>query len=381
MRRLWAAAALVWLPLAVTVATWSAWSDRLPSRLATHWNGAGDPDRFSSTTGFLAAMLTVGIVAGVTALVAAFIATRAAHTVASAGHTVGSAGHTVGSAGHTVGSAGHTVGSAGHTVGSAGHTVGSAGFAGDKAGQAGNEAGLAAVERAARLLSGARFMLIAAGAVSGAAAGMWVATATATLADPGDPRLGWRLLYFGVGLAWGLVVRAAAGKSSRPVLPVAPAVDPLDLGPTERAAYSTTLRSPMLAGVTLVSAAVVAVLAVTTESMLWLVAVVPLLAGLTFGRIRVSVDRRGLRLVAGLIGVPIKQIPLTDIAGAETAEIVPTEWGGWGYRVMPGRTALVLRGGPGLVLQLRDGRRFAVTLDDPRTPAALLTALLARAHS
>ena len=38
----------------------------------------------------------------------------------------------------------------------------------------------------------------------------------------------------------------------------------------------------------------------------------------------------------------------------------------------------VLRGGPALVLHLRDGHRFAVTLDHPRTPAALLTALQSR---
>ena len=31
--------------------------------------------------------------------------------------------------------------------------------------------------------------------------------------------------------------------------------------------------------------------------------------------------------------------------------------------------------GPGLVLDLTDGRRFAVTVADPRTPAALLNAL------
>lgn len=38
-------------------------------------------------------------------------------------------------------------------------------------------------------------------------------------------------------------------------------------------------------------------------------------------------------------------------------------------------TVALLRPGPGLVLDLRDGRRFAVTVADPQTPAALLTAL------
>ncbi|MBG0568379.1 DUF1648 domain-containing protein [Actinoplanes aureus] len=309
MRRLLAAAALVWLPVAVIAATWAMWSGELPTRVATHWGTSGAPDRFSSTTGFWVTLLAIGIVAGLTALTAA-VATLRAGAPAEA--------------------------------------------------------------------DVARFLLIGAGAAAGAVAGMWVATATAALANPADPRLGWRFLWFVAGLAWGLVVRAAAGRFSRPVLPAAPGVDPLDLGPTERAAYSTTLRSPLITGVTLASAALVAVLAATVQPGLWLVAAIPLLAGLTFGRIRVTADRRGLRLVAGLVGVPLKHIPLTDIATAEAADINPLEWGGWGYRVLPGRAALVLRGGPALVLHLRDGHRFAVTLDHPRTPAALLTALQSR---
>jgi hypothetical protein len=48
---------------------------------------------------------------------------------------------------------------------------------------------------------------------------------------------------------------------------------------------------------------------------------------------------------------------------------------------MPGRSALVLRSGPAVVLTLSDGRRFAVTVDDPQTPAALLDAFRARARA
>ena len=43
--------------------------------------------------------------------------------------------------------------------------------------------------------------------------------------------------------------------------------------------------------------------------------------------------------------------------------------------MLPGRSALVLRGGPGMVVDLVDGRRFAVTLDDPAEPVAILNAL------
>ena len=96
-------------------------------------------------------------------------------------------------------------------------------------------------------------------------------------------------------------------------------------------------------------------------------------------------DVRADDYVAGtLLGVSSPSLfgepRLVRIAGVEVAEIDPLEWGGWGYRVTPGRSALVLRRGPGLVIHQSDGRRFAVTLDDPRTPAALLTALQSRAR-
>ena len=57
------------------------------------------------------------------------------------------------------------------------------------------------------------------------------------------------------------------------------------------------------------------------------------------------------------------------------------DWGGWGYRIMPDRSAVVLRSGPGLVVTSTSGKQFAITIDDPEEPAALLQALAARAGS
>ncbi|GIE99700.1 DUF1648 domain-containing protein [Paractinoplanes rishiriensis] len=295
MRGVRTAAVLIWLPVVVIVATWAAWSDRLPERMGTHWNGFGAPDRYSSATWFGVTLLVIAVAAGVAGV---FVAGRS------------------------------------------------------------------------RLLTGV------AGAVTGGTAGIWLSTAEAALSDG---RLGWRFVYFVAGLGWGALVAAVAGPSASPVRPAPQGVDPLDLAPTERAAFSTTLRAPLIMAVTLVAALPIAVFAALAQPVLWPVLAVVLAAGLMFGRIRVTADTRGLRVVAGLIGVPVKRIPLSDITGVEVADINPLEWGGWGYRVIPGRTALVLRAGPGLVLHLRGGRRFAVTMDDPRTPAALLTALQARA--
>ncbi|MEU4693574.1 DUF1648 domain-containing protein [Actinoplanes sp. NPDC023714] len=312
MRRLWTAAAAVWLPVVVTAAT-AGWRDELPERIATHWSGSGPADGWSSTTGFWLAMLVAGLVSGIAALAAAATATRSNAQPADR----------------------------------------------------------------VRRMAAARGVVIGAASVSGGAAGVWVATATATLADPADPRLGWRFGWFVLGMAWGLAAWLIAGRTPEIDVPAEPPVDALDLAPTERAAFSTTLRSNLMFGLMLATSAVLAVTALLTQPVLWLAAPIPLLLGLVFARIRVTADRRGLRLVAGLAGVPFKRIPLDQIRTAEAAEINPAEWGGWGYRVLPGRSALVLRGGRGLVLHLRDGRRFAVTMDDPRTPAALLNGLTA----
>jgi hypothetical protein len=349
--RLWAGAALVWLPVAVTVGTWSAWSGELPERIATHWGGSGAADRYSSAGGFWTVMLVLGVIAGLVAAGAAAAATKA-EPDADAGTGPGSAPR----------------------AGS-----GSTSGAGPGSAADGTRAGAGFASR----ITTARFLLIAAGSAAGGTAGIWVASATATLAAPGDARLGWRFGYFLAGMAWGVVIRLAAGPVRLPPRDDRPLVDPLALAPTERAAYSTTLSSPLFTGILAAAAVIAAVTAVATAMMLdstmLLLAVVPVGVALLFGRVRVTADRRGLRLVSGLLGVTMKRIPLDAIDSARAEEIVPLQWGGWGYRIMPGRSALVLRGGPGLVLTLTDGRRFAVTVDRPEEPAALLLALRARA--
>ena len=98
------------------------------------------------------------------------------------------------------------------------------------------------------------------------------------------------------------------------------------------------------AGWILVASAVVVAIALTWVSM-----------------VRVTASERGLRIAFGPFGFPSKHMPLERIERAEATEIEPLRWGGWGYRwAGPGRTAVVVRRGPGLVLDLRGGGRFAV---------------------
>ncbi|MGY3679831.1 DUF1648 domain-containing protein [Streptomyces sp. TE33382] len=113
----------------------------------------------------------------------------------------------------------------------------------------------------------------------------------------------------------------------------------------------------------------------------WLAAVPLLLIGLavlTFSRPSVTVDRRGLT-VTGLLPWPRVRVPLERIESADSREVnALAEYGGWGYRMRPGRSGVIMRSGEAIVARLAGGREFAVTVDDSATGAALLNTLADR---
>ncbi len=99
----------------------------------------------------------------------------------------------------------------------------------------------------------------------------------------------------------------------------------------------------------------------------------------TLGHIDVFADRRGLTVVYGVFGWPRTRIPLDRMTSADEIEVRPMRWGGWGYRgslLLFRRAAVVLRGGPGLRVQLQDGAVYVVTIDDAATGAAVLNRAL-----
>jgi hypothetical protein len=87
---------------------------------------------------------------------------------------------------------------------------------------------------------------------------------------------------------------------------------------------------------------------------------------LAFVHVALKVDRESLEVRCGHMGVPRRRILLAHVAGAEFEPLVnPRHWGGWGYRWRPEKgTAVVVRRGEGVVLQLWDGHTFTVTVDD-----------------
>jgi hypothetical protein len=114
----------------------------------------------------------------------------------------------------------------------------------------------------------------------------------------------------------------------------------------------------------------------------WFVAVVGLVVGVLgwlMSSLEVRVGDTTFVVAFGPFGWPRRRIELTDIRSAEVIAVDPMHWGGWGYRWIPGlkASAAVIRKGPGVVLTLAEGRRFAVTVDDAPAGAAATMAALA----
>ncbi|WP_142149405.1 hypothetical protein [Streptomyces sp. SLBN-31] len=99
---------------------------------------------------------------------------------------------------------------------------------------------------------------------------------------------------------------------------------------------------------------------------------------LAFVHVDLKLDKESLEVRCGHIGVPRRRIPLDHVAGAEFApHVTPRQWGGWGYRWRPEKgTAVVVRRGEGVVLQLWDGHTFTITVDNAETAVRVIRARL-----
>ncbi|MFJ8308749.1 MULTISPECIES: DUF1648 domain-containing protein [unclassified Streptomyces] len=153
----------------------------------------------------------------------------------------------------------------------------------------------------------------------------------------------------------------------------------IDLAEGEVAGWMRRAPSRVLLGV---GVALIAGCVVTLYVAGWSRALLPLLAALgclAFSCPYVTVDRHGLTARPTVLPWPRIRVPLSDVDRATSQEVnVPSEYGGWGYRFRPGRSALVLRSGEAIVVRRRSGREFAVTVDDSATGAALLNTLAHR---
>ena len=126
------------------------------------------------------------------------------------------------------------------------------------------------------------------------------------------------------------------------------------------------------------AAVVLLIVTFTTDVAVWPAAIVLAIAALVvlvFRRIVVTVDRSDL-VVRYASPVSFRhRIARRDIETAEVVDVRPVKWGGWGYRgsrLLFGRAALVIRGGPGLRVVTKKGKAFTVTVDEPEGAVAAL---------
>ena len=161
---------------------------------------------------------------------------------------------------------------------------------------------------------------------------------------------------------------------------VAPA---MTLQPGQRTAWSSMLRNNWLIGLSFAVIILGPLLMFAPHTPLWLLAVVVIvgLGTLALSSIRVSAGTDGLSVRYGYLPWPSTTIDLHQIKEASVIDVDPVAWGGWGYRgtlTFMHQAAVVLRSGPGIRLDLVDGRVFVVTIDDPATPVALINGELSR---
>lgn len=146
--------------------------------------------------------------------------------------------------------------------------------------------------------------------------------------------------------------------------------------PGENAAWVGTASSP---GQLLAIVPGVVALTVIPSPFRWL-GILLIVLGVLLSRVVARVGTNGLTVLLGGF-LAVKRIPVERVASAVADRIEPANWGGWGYRLVPDGSAVVIRAGDGIVVTLDSGRRFAVTVDDAVNGAGLLNGLVGRIRS
>jgi hypothetical protein len=214
------------------------------------------------------------------------------------------------------------------------------------------------------------------GFASRLACSIWVMTGgvTLTAGTASEPEVGaWPLLVM-ASMAYGLITFWIAPRRAVPLPTPQPAATVFS--PSEPRAWLQTVTVSLFvwqSGGILAGAAALLLLNTregSTGENLWsaVVLLLTLLPVLAFVRLRISVDSHGLKVVTALLGLSLKTIPLTEIESVHIDALEPLRWGGWGYRIVPGRSAIILRTGPGIVVTLNNGKQFAVSLENPEAP-------------
>ncbi len=183
-------------------------------------------------------------------------------------------------------------------------------------------------------------------------------------------------IMLAIGLALGALGYLVAGDHPE-VDGVTTEVDPVASTPTDTKVWSGGATNPVFVVVALVvaTAPIIPALLIGERVYLGIIGASAILVGLlasTLSRVRVTIGPKGLVVRYGWLNWPRTHIPSRDIAAVSVEEVQPMRYGGWGYRVVPGARAVVLRNGPAIRVERRDGPAFVVTVEDAAHGAAVL---------
>lgn len=228
----------------------------------------------------------------------------------------------------------------------------------------------------------ARLLVGVAGAAGVFLAGLRVASVQANLDAPAWEAAaslpGATLAVTAVGAMLAAAVGAWAAGDRPDRSPELSAPDDVEVQPGEAIVWSGVASSrggiaATLVAVGLLVAGVAVVPAEGRSIVVGLLALGVLLAG-TLGQVRVTVGPAGLTARLGWLGLPRVHVPITDVEAVRVEKVVPYEYGGWGYRVVPGARAIVVRKGPGLRIERRSRPALVVTVDGAAEAAGVLLA-------
>ena len=147
--------------------------------------------------------------------------------------------------------------------------------------------------------------------------------------------------------------------------------DVIDVEPGERVSWVGRAR---VKGVPIMAFAVaILLLFAIPELPLWIFVLIAGV-GVVFSQVEAHITNDGMRVRLG--GIPVRRFPLGGMSSATTVDVDPAGFGGKGWRVLPDKTGLILRGGEAMAITFLEGRQFVITVDDASTGSALLNGLI-----
>lgn len=183
-----------------------------------------------------------------------------------------------------------------------------------------------------------------------------------------------------VGTAVGLIMYRllptpdplASGRESAPAL---------ELTPTEQVRWSATQSNPWFLVLSLGFILCGAIIVPLTDPVIgWILVITGALLAVTFSQVTVTIDASGITWRLG-IGLFRGHLGLDELTQARAVEVIPTRYGGWGYRFSSQGRAIVMVEGPGITLEREGKQDFTITVPDAETGAAVANGLIARARA